>query len=110
MLRAFITIVIPILCLSLVVTACGDDTGTSPSKSSTTDSAPVDDTVPEAKTDCSAKGEDLEYVDQSGLPEPVAKTRRTLFLAALALFAMTFVVNTGAELVRQRFRRRAYQL
>ena len=35
---------------------------------------------------------------------------RTLFLAALALFLMTFVVNTVAEIVRQRFRRRAYEL
>jgi phosphate transport system permease protein len=35
---------------------------------------------------------------------------RVLFLAALALFAMTFVLNTVAELVRQRFRRRAHDL
>ena len=35
---------------------------------------------------------------------------RVLFLAALVLFAMTFVVNTAAELVRQRFRRRAHEL
>ncbi len=35
---------------------------------------------------------------------------RTLFLTALLLFAMTFVVNTVAEAVRQRFRKRAYQL
>lgn len=35
---------------------------------------------------------------------------RMLFLAALVLFAMTFVVNTVAEIVRLRFRRRAYQL
>lgn len=35
---------------------------------------------------------------------------RVLFLTALLLFAMTFVVNTVAELVRQRFRKRAYQL
>jgi phosphate transport system permease protein len=35
---------------------------------------------------------------------------RVLFLAALALFAITFVVNTAAELVRQRFRRRAHEL
>lgn len=35
---------------------------------------------------------------------------RTLFLAALVLFAMTFVVNTIAEIVRLRFRKRAYQL
>ncbi|HZL99396.1 MAG TPA: ABC transporter permease subunit, partial [Planctomycetota bacterium] len=35
---------------------------------------------------------------------------RVLFLAALALFAMTFVLNTIAEVVRQRFRKRAYEL
>ena len=35
---------------------------------------------------------------------------RVLFLAALALFAITFVVNTAAEIVRQRFRRRAHEL
>jgi phosphate transport system permease protein len=35
---------------------------------------------------------------------------RVLFLAALALFFMTFIVNTAAELVRQRFRRRAHDL
>ena len=35
---------------------------------------------------------------------------RVLFLAALVLFAMTFVVNTAAEIVRQRFRRRAHEL
>ena len=35
---------------------------------------------------------------------------RTLFLTALILFAMTFVVNTIAEMVRLRFRRRAFQL
>jgi phosphate transport system permease protein len=35
---------------------------------------------------------------------------RTLFLAALTLFVMTFLVNTIAETVRQRFRRRAYEL
>jgi phosphate transport system permease protein len=29
---------------------------------------------------------------------------RTLFLAALLLFAVTFVVNTAAEVVRQRLR------
>jgi phosphate transport system permease protein len=46
------------------------------------------------------------------LPEaPVGETHyRTLFLAALTLFAMTFLVNTVAEAVRLRFRRRAYQL
>jgi phosphate transport system permease protein len=35
---------------------------------------------------------------------------RTLFLAALVLFVITFVVNTVAEIIRQRFRKRAYQL
>jgi phosphate transport system permease protein len=35
---------------------------------------------------------------------------RTLFLAALCLFLMTFAVNTAAEMVRLRFRRRAYEL
>jgi phosphate transport system permease protein len=35
---------------------------------------------------------------------------RMLFLSALALFAMTFVLNTGAEVIRQRFRKRAFQL
>ncbi len=46
------------------------------------------------------------------LPEAVVDSThyRTLFLAALTLFAMTFVVNTIAEFVRQRFRKRAYQL
>ncbi len=46
------------------------------------------------------------------LPEAAAGTThyRTLFLAALTLFVMTVLVNTGAEVVRQRFRRRAYEL
>jgi phosphate transport system permease protein len=46
------------------------------------------------------------------LPEaPQGETHyRTLFLAALTLFAMTFVINTVAEGVRLRFRKRAYQL
>jgi len=35
---------------------------------------------------------------------------RVLFLAAVLLFAMTFAVNTIAELVRQRFRRRSHEL
>jgi phosphate transport system permease protein len=35
---------------------------------------------------------------------------RVLFLAALTLFIITFVVNTAAELVRQRVRRRSYEL
>ena len=46
------------------------------------------------------------------LPEAVVGSThyRTLFLAAVVLFAMTFVLNTIAEVIRQRFRRRAYQL
>lgn len=46
------------------------------------------------------------------LPEAVKESThyRVLFLAALTLFAMTFVLNTVAEVVRQRFRKRAYQL
>lgn len=46
------------------------------------------------------------------LPEAVRNSGhfRTLFLAALTLFALTFVINTAAEVVRQRFRKRAYQL
>jgi phosphate transport system permease protein len=35
---------------------------------------------------------------------------RTLFLAALLLFLVTFVVNTAAEIVRQRLRKRYAQL
>ena len=35
---------------------------------------------------------------------------RVLFFSGLVLFAMTFVVNTLAELVRIRFRKRAFQL
>jgi len=35
---------------------------------------------------------------------------RTLFLAALTLFLLTFLVNTVAEMVRIRFRRRVYQM
>ncbi|MDZ7641280.1 MAG: hypothetical protein U5J62_04545 [Desulfurivibrio sp.] len=35
---------------------------------------------------------------------------RVLFLAALTLFLMTFVVNTMAEVIRQRFRKRAFEL
>lgn len=35
---------------------------------------------------------------------------RVLYLSALVLFAITFLVNTTAELVRIRFRRRAFQL
>ncbi|MGE3174109.1 MAG: ABC transporter permease subunit [Planctomycetota bacterium] len=46
------------------------------------------------------------------LPEAVRDSThyRMLYLAALVLFAMTFALNTVAELVRQRFRRRAFQL
>ena len=46
------------------------------------------------------------------LPEAVkdGSLYRMLFLAALSLFAMTFVVNTLAELVRLRFRKRAAEL
>jgi phosphate transport system permease protein len=46
------------------------------------------------------------------LPEAVRNSShyRVLFLAALTLFAITFVMNTIAEIVRLRFRRRAYQL
>jgi phosphate transport system permease protein len=46
------------------------------------------------------------------LPEAVQGSThyRMLFLAALTLFALTFVVNSVAEVVRQRFRRRAFQL
>ena len=46
------------------------------------------------------------------LPEAVRNSThyRTLFMAALVLFAMTFVINTLAEVVRLRFRRRAAQL
>jgi phosphate transport system permease protein len=46
------------------------------------------------------------------LPEAVRDSThyRTLFLSALVLFVMTFAVNTLAEFVRQRFRKRAYEL
>ena len=46
------------------------------------------------------------------VPEAVPGTThyRTLFLAALLLFAMTFVVNTAAEAVRLRFRKRVSQI
>jgi phosphate transport system permease protein len=35
---------------------------------------------------------------------------RTLFLAALALFVITFILNTIAELIRMRFRKKAVEL
>jgi phosphate transport system permease protein len=46
------------------------------------------------------------------LPEAVVNSThyRTLFLAALVLFLMTFVLNTLAEIVRLRFRKRASEL
>lgn len=46
------------------------------------------------------------------LPEAVKDSSlyRTLFLCGLVLFVMTFVLNTLAEIVRQRFRKRAAQL
>jgi phosphate transport system permease protein len=46
------------------------------------------------------------------IPEaPIGGTLyRTLFLAALVLFALTFIVNTAAELVRQRLRERFSRL
>lgn len=46
------------------------------------------------------------------LPEAVIHGThyRILFLAGLTLFLMTFTVNTIAEVIRQRFRKRAYQL
>ncbi len=46
------------------------------------------------------------------MPEAVRDSThyRILFLAALTLFAMTFVLNTVAEVVRQRFRKRAFEL
>ncbi|HAJ47763.1 MAG TPA: ABC transporter permease [Alphaproteobacteria bacterium] len=46
------------------------------------------------------------------LPEAVRDSTlyRTLFLCALVLFVMTFVINTIAEIVRQQYRKRAAQL
>ncbi|MCB9882277.1 MAG: ABC transporter permease subunit [Planctomycetes bacterium] len=46
------------------------------------------------------------------LPEapPGSTHYRTLFVAALVLFVMTFVLNTVAELVRLRFRKKAFEL
>lgn len=46
------------------------------------------------------------------LPEAVkdGTLYRMLFLSALTLFVMTFAVNTMAELIRQRFRKRTSQL
>jgi phosphate transport system permease protein len=46
------------------------------------------------------------------MPEAVRDSThyRILFLSALVLFVMTFLLNTVAEIVRQRFRRRAFEL
>ena len=46
------------------------------------------------------------------LPEAVigGTLYRMLFLAALTLFILTFIINTIAEVIRQRFRKRAFQL
>lgn len=46
------------------------------------------------------------------LPEAVQNSThyRILFLSALCLFVLTFVVNTVAEAVRDRFRKKAFQL
>ncbi len=46
------------------------------------------------------------------LPEAVRNSThyRTLFLAALTLFVMTFILNTVAEIVRIRFRKKAVEL
>ena len=46
------------------------------------------------------------------MPEAVKGSThyRTLILAALVLFIMTFILNTAAESVRQRFRKRSAQL
>jgi phosphate transport system permease protein len=46
------------------------------------------------------------------LPEAVRNSThyRTLFLAALTLFVMTFILNTVAEIIRIRFRKKAVEL
>ncbi|MBI3468981.1 MAG: ABC transporter permease subunit [Planctomycetes bacterium] len=46
------------------------------------------------------------------LPEAARNSThyRILFLSGLTLFGLTLIINTVAELVRQRFRRRAYEL
>lgn len=56
--------------------------------------------------------ETLSAAIATEMPEAVRGSThfRTLFLAALVLFALTFLVNTVAELVRLRFRRRVVQL
>ena len=56
--------------------------------------------------------ETLSAAIATELPEAARNSThyRVLFVAALALFAITFLVNSAAELVRQRFRRRALEL
>jgi phosphate transport system permease protein len=56
--------------------------------------------------------ETLSMAIATELPEAAKNSThyRTLFLAALTLFVFTFILNTIAEIVRQRFRRRAYGL
>jgi phosphate transport system permease protein len=56
--------------------------------------------------------ETLSAAIATELPEAARNSThyRVLFVAALALFAITFLVNSAAELVRQRFRRRAHEL
>jgi phosphate transport system permease protein len=56
--------------------------------------------------------ETLSMALATELPEAAKDSThyRVLFLAALTLFVITFIVNTVAEVVRQRFRRRAYEL
>lgn len=46
------------------------------------------------------------------LPEAVRDSThyRMLYLAALCLFALTFCLNTVAEIIRLRFRKKAFQL
>lgn len=46
------------------------------------------------------------------MPEAVRDSThyRILFLSALVLFGITFLLNTAAEIVRQRFRKRAFEL
>ncbi len=56
--------------------------------------------------------ETLSMALATELPEAAKNSThyRVLFLASLTLFVFTFIVNTFAEIVRQRFRRRAYDL
>jgi len=56
--------------------------------------------------------ETLSAAIATELPEAARNSThyRVLFVAALALFAITFLVNSAAEIVRQRFRRRSHEL